>query len=398
MRFLIIIFLFLSLQFKAQVNFVGNPSFESYFNCTATNYVSVAKYWNSLDSIKLGASGEYLNTCYPYVPYNAGGFQYPRTGNAYIRATSYCNLPTCAFPYLRNYPKNRLLSNLVSGKTYCAKMHVNLTNTSPYSIGALGIYLSDASVDTIKYCMIPLTYLVPQVQNPISNFIGDTLNWIEISGTFTATGIEKYLVIGNFQTDIATTKTITRVGGGNFSEYYFDDVSVIDFNLPAYAGPDKNINLGDSAFIGRPPEIGLECTWSSGTTTVGTGGGIWVKPPIGTYSYIVTQNICGNIKTDTVNVNVSPSSISETTLFSNSIGIYPQPAKDLLNININYFYESSVEVKVFDVNGRVVIREQLIVNRGKAELSTAEFSNGVYILQIVNSKGVVANKRLIIAR
>ena len=97
-----------------------------------------------------------------------------------------------------------------------------------------------------------------------------------------ANGTEKYLVIGNFKTDAATTTSATGVSSGVWSEYFIDDVSVIDYNLLAYAGPDKNIFLGDSAFIGRPPEIGLECTWTTGTTTVGNGGGIWVKPPLGT--------------------------------------------------------------------------------------------------------------------
>ena len=175
-------------------------------------------------------------------------------------------------------------------------------------------------------------------------------------------------------------------------------MSVIDFNLPAYAGPDKNITLGDSAFIGRPPEVGLECVWSTGTTTVGTGGGLWVKPTTtGTFSYVVTQNICGNIKKDTVNVNIS-SGIDENMAFAQSISVYPQPAKDVVNISLSNYYEASVYLKISDVTGKLVGSSELIVRNGKTQLETTEIQNGVYILQITNGRQQTVSKRLVITR
>lgn len=387
------ILLFYSLSFKSQVNLVGNPSFEIFLNCSATNYVSIAKYWNSLDSAKLGAAGEYNNTCYPYVPINAGGFQYPKTGNAYLRTTEYCS--NC-LPNHRGYLKNRLLTTLTSGTVYCVKCFVNLNNASTYAIDKIGIYLSDASVDTVSYCMIPLTYLNPQIENTTGNILKDTLNWIEVSGTFTATGTEKYLVIGNFKSNAMTTFTPTGVAGGIFfADYYIDDVSVIDYNLLAYAGPDKNINLGDSAFIGRPPEIGLECTWTTGTTTVGTGGGIWVKPTsLGTYSYVVTQNICGNIKTDTVNVNVAPSLISEHTMFSQSIGLFPQPANDIVKLTFRNYSDEAIVIEVLDTNGKTVYSKNEYLRNNSTIIPTDNLSDGIYYLKIKNSKDQFATKKL----
>jgi hypothetical protein len=402
MRFLSVIFLFLSLCFKAQVNFVGNPSFEIFHSgCTGPNFVSKLKYWGSLDSSYAFGAGPMYHTCYSNVPYAGPGlYQSPKTGNSFIRTTFYCTTVTCTYNNSRIYPKNRMLTTLTSGATYCVKMWANLQNNSPYAIDALHVYFGDVSLDTIKYCMTPLTYLTPQITNTVG-IINDTLNWIEISETFVANGTEKYLVIGNFKTDAVTSgsSTPTGFGGGVWSEYMLDDVSVIDFNLPASAGPDKNIFLGDSAFIGRPPEIGLECTWSSGTVSVGTGGGLWVKPTSpGTYSYVVTQNICGNIKTDTVNVNVSPSSINENTLFSNSISIYPQPASELVTISLNYFYEKSIEVRVLDVNGKLVREGALGVRSGKAEIQISDLADGVYAIQLKNSSGQWAVKRLVVAR
>lgn len=404
MRSLFVIFLFLSLCFKAQVNYVGNPSFEVFHSgCTGVNYTSKLKYWGGIDSASVNTygGGSTYNYCYSNMPWHGpGSYQDSRTGKGIIRITNYCSTVTC-LPYSsRIYPKNRLLSTLTSGTTYCVKMWVNLQNDSRYATENLQMYFGDNTIDTIKYCNYPLTYLSPQITNTLG-VINDTLNWIEIKGTFIAVGNEKFLLIGNFDSDAttATTASATTLFSGVWSEYFIEDVSVIDFNLSASAGPDKNIFLGDSSFIGRPPEIGLECTWSSGTVSVGSGGGLWVKPTSpGTYSYVVTQNICGNIKTDTVNVNVSPSAINENTLFSNSIALYPQPAKDIVNISLNYFYERSIEVRVVDVNGKIVGEGALVVRSGLAQMLVSDLSDGVYVLELKNSSGLVARKRFVIAK
>ncbi|MBL7894670.1 MAG: T9SS type A sorting domain-containing protein [Bacteroidia bacterium] len=397
--YIIIILLVLKYyNLHSQVNYVGNPSFEQLYDCIAPNYVPKAKFWNCIDSVKPALAGENYNTCYPNVPLSGVTYQWPKTGNGFIRMTFYCTTVTCLYNNSRIYPKNRLVSSLTSGKTYCVKMHVNLQNTSPYAIDALQVLLADASIDTIKYVNTPLTYLTPQITNTLG-IINDTLNWIKVENTFVANGTEKYLVIGNFKPDAAVNTASTWVSSGVWSEYMIDDVSVIDFNLPAFAGPDKNINLGDSAFIGRPPEIGLECTWATGTTTIGTGGGLWVKPTsTGTFSYVVTQNICGNIKTDTVNVNVSPGLVSENELFANSISVYPQPAKDVVTISLSNYYESSIEIKIYDLNGRLIKSEEGIVKNGQVTFNTTELNNAVYSLQFINHTGQIANKRLVIAR
>lgn len=310
----------------------------------------------------------------------------------------YCTAPICS-SYKRTHARVKLRQSLTANSVYCAKMYVSLAEAGRYSIDGLQMYFDNGGLDTVSPCGKVISFVTAQVKNPLGTTINDTLNWIQVSGTFTATGNETYLTLGNFLTDAATTKSVTNSFQSTDINFYFiDDVSTIDYNLSAYAGPDKNINLGDSAFIGRPPEIGLECTWSSGTVTVGTGGGLWIKPiTIGTFSYVVTQNICGNIKTDTVNVNVSPSSISETELFSKNIILYPQPAKDLLSISLNSLY-NNIELKILDLNGKEIESKELSVTNGKTEHSLNNIANGVYILKITNSSFQTATKRLVISR
>src|SRR5574343_26137 len=156
---LLLALFFYSLVSLCQVNYVGNPSFEVFNTppCPAfTNYISDLKYWNSIDSLQKSAAGLTYNTCYPNLPYASGvTYQWPKSGNGIIRLQAYCTSATCTYTNSRLYPKNRLLTTLTLGKTYCVKMHVNLQNTAPYAIDMLQILLADATIDTIKYCRLP---------------------------------------------------------------------------------------------------------------------------------------------------------------------------------------------------------------------------------------------------
>src|SRR5262249_18836598 len=143
-------------------------------------------------------AGERLSELPPNatVPYTGYAFQWPKSGYSYFISTLY--LKSNASSINRGYPRNRLKQNLEIGKTYCVKFYCNITNQSTYGVDGLGAYFGDSNTDTITQCDKPITYLTPQVKNPNGNIITDTLNWVLITGTFTANGTEKYLILGNF--------------------------------------------------------------------------------------------------------------------------------------------------------------------------------------------------------
>lgn len=390
-RILIYLIIFVISKSVAQVNYVNNPSFEAMNSQTVTsNFTSNCYYWKALDSTKQNGIG----ACYWWDNMPGIGYCKARTGKNKIRQTFYCTPATCTYTNSRYYPRNTLKSTLSFGITYCVKMYVQRQEVCPYNMADFQIYFGDNSLDTTKYCTLPLTYLSPQITNTLG-IISDTANWVEVSGTFVANGTEKYLVLGCFKPDTNITRSPTGLAFGDWAEYFVDDVSVVDFNLPASAGPNKNINLGDSAFIGRPPEVGLECTWTSGSFTVGTGGGLWVKPTTpGTYSYVVTQNICGNIKTDTVNVNVSPSLISEHTLFGQSINLFPQPSNDIVKLTFRNYSEETISIEIQDTNGKTVYLKDEYLRNNFTIIRTDNLSDGIYYLKIKNSKDQFATKKL----
>jgi hypothetical protein len=72
-----------------------------------------------------------------------------------------------------------------------------------------------------------LNYILQVVNNP-ANLLLDTVNWMVVSGQFTAQGGEKFLTIGNFypnELSVVSYDTVVEQPG-NFAYYFIDDVTV----------------------------------------------------------------------------------------------------------------------------------------------------------------------------
>lgn len=407
-KFICFILLFNSLVCHTQiVNYVNNPSFEiDILSYPSAGLFNGAKFWGGIDSTS--CASYYLMGTPPIgtVPYGNFGFQFPRSGNNFLESSFYCN--TCP----RWYPRNRLKNNLIAGKLYCAKYHIVNTNFNRIAIDSYGIYFGDSSLDTITKCSIPLTYLNPQVVNQ-NGIITDTLNWIPISGTFVASGNEKYMVIGNFKSNAATNTlllnpTLTVMG----NDIYIDDVSLIEMELPAFAGRDTAIAPGDSIFLGREPDVGIDeaCMWyklptiiTPTTPALDTIAGFWIKP-VSNSTFVVRQQLwCSGVKWDTVVIHLNPVGFEKLKLISDELKLFPIPTQDELQLsiyNVEYFKEFQT-ISIHNNLG-VLIREEEI-NSNKIEnktitIKTDDLPSGVYSLQLKTHSNETISKRFVITR
>lgn len=424
MKKLGIIFIFISFISKAQVNLVLNPSFEDTLSYCLTKFgsnccpsgadlIMMSKYWSGPDTIQFrwappyatkpnGACcvPEFFSSCgtsYFSVP---GKYQPAKSGQAYAELATYMSVtltwqPGQTLVARRNYLKGRLKTPLTQGKEYCASFYFNLYNYSQWATDAIGMFISNTTaLDTAK-CYNPMTFFTPQVQYS-GGIMLDTLNWIKVENTFIATGGENYVVIGNFKSDANTNKTLTNFPNPNAlgAAYLIDDVSIIPTDLMAYAGPDKNILFGDSVFIGRPPEPGLNCVWSTGTTTIGTSSGIWVKPTI-TTTYVVQQSICGITKSDTVTVNVDYVGIKEVSAFHKDTEIRPNPNNGSFNVHFNNSNGLGAEINIIDLTGKIILKEfiQGSVSDYKINMNLHE---GYYLIKIKFPNGNINIHRVVV--
>jgi hypothetical protein len=370
----------LNLKLNAQ-NLVPNYSFEVYTSCpTSSSQVSFAVPWTGTNN-----STDYFNSCAPpcfiSVPcQNSISFQYAKTGDAFAGMWFLHGL----IDY-REYLQTKLLDTLLPSMCYKVSFFLNNHNSAKYAINNFGVYFS---TDTFTTVWNPAPY-IPQVLGFNNEIINDTLNWIEISGLYIANGGEEYITIGNFSDDANTDTLDTGNGTSSGGAYYFiDDVSVIPIDsiiggMPAYAGADTNVILGDSVFIGQKIS-NLNCNWydSNGDLIASNISGTTVNPTTSTY-FVVEQNLCGNITYDTVNVTVLPTSINEL-LNSSNMKVYPNPNNGTFTITHNLNGKNYV-LEIIDLMGKIVYGETLTTT--KQEIKTQQLNTGLYFVNFKSNTG-----------
>lgn len=374
----------INLKLNAQGNLIPNYSFENYISCPNSGaQIYLATPW-------IGSSGgggvEYYNSCGTLqfsVPYQGSlYYQLARTGNAYAGLFM---LNGYGGDY-REYLQVELIDSLESGKCYFVKFYVNLLNNIDLAVNNVGLYFSDSLFTTsTPWEIAPYS---PQILRFGNKPINDTVNWVEISGVHIANGGEKFISIGNFFNDINTDTIHTGTSIYNGAYYYIDDVSVIPIDsipggIPAYAGVDTDVTLGDSVFIGQQIS-NLNCNWydSNGVLIANNTSGIYVNPTTSTY-FVIEQNLCGNITYDTVYVTVLPTSINEL-LNSTKVGFYPNPNNGIFTIIHNLNGKNYV-LEIIDLMGKVVHQEMLTTT--KQEIKTKQLSTGFYFVNFKSNLG-----------
>ena len=126
-----------------------------------------------------------------------------------------------AYQKYSEYLQTALASPLTAGQKYDVSFRVKLANGSDRAVSGIGAYLSPVE---LHYRTSEHLQEKPQVAT--TTILENKQEWTEVSGTFTADGSEKFLVIGAFiNGGFQTSKVIE--GADNQRAYYFlDGVSV----------------------------------------------------------------------------------------------------------------------------------------------------------------------------
>jgi gliding motility-associated-like protein len=221
---LYIIFTFCHILCGYTQNLVPNHSFEEYSDCPWNeNQVHFAEPWTNPG----GASPDFFHECsndftssIVGVPQNWQGYQQAKTGLGYTGIFTYDQSWEG-----KEYIHVELLDTLEKDQLYEVKFYAVLSKGSGYAINSLGLYFSDEEINSFD---ISFPNFTPQV---ISNeFITDKEEWVEVIQCYRASGTEKFLTIGNFQTNGETELEEVFDSQSSFSThsyYYIDDISVI---------------------------------------------------------------------------------------------------------------------------------------------------------------------------
>lgn len=237
MKHLLLTFFLLPLTCLAQ-NLVPNPSFEEYSECPDEPFSQffLLEDWTNPTS----SSPDYFNSCVTDnvpdgfgVPTNFFGFQEARTGNAYV------GIRTMQETDVREYIQIELFNELVANQAYSVTFFVSNSENSQYASNDMGAYFSPQEVSQSSESNLPH---LPQVANdPIQNELDSQSEWIEVTQTYVAAGGEKFVVIGNFNTDAQTDTVHSNQNWTQIRSYhYIDDVSVSTWNDVGFGYEHEN--------------------------------------------------------------------------------------------------------------------------------------------------------------
>jgi len=373
---IVLILLVFCFKCSGQTNLVVNPSFELIDTCPySQDQLHFAQPWFK----PTPSTPDLYNTCGSAVscsvPSNWTGWQQPRTGNGYAGFAAYGCLDC------REYISAPLSDSLKFGHNYCVEFYVSLADASYWANNRIGLYISnfapinDGQIDTIT--------ALPQFFADTNQLFLDTINWVKVSGTYSAIGGEKYITIGNFFADNQTA-TIGNMGSFMWCYYYIDDVAVYEL-APFEAGDDRVICLNDSVQLGAVGRSGVTYSWSPSTGLSNSNIPNPKAAPEHTTTYILTQTECDAVLQDTVTIVVDRTCHAANTLFIPTVVFTTQP---LFVSGL----ESGSKIEVFDAQGKLVYRSFNYENNFHLQ----QLNAGVYIAVLSAPSGSVYSQKIVV--
>ncbi|MBK8347938.1 MAG: SusF/SusE family outer membrane protein [Saprospiraceae bacterium] len=121
---------------------------------------------------------------------------------------------------------------------------------------------------------------------------------------------------------------------------------------------------------------------------VGTQDGHNIECAAGTYKV--------DFKSDTGEYAFAEPSSTYDLLSSDVIKIFPNPAKDVLNVEINTdALKGLVNVTIFNIKGEQIKNQTMSVN-GNAKINISDLQAGNYVLRVANDKNIVSKSIIVI--
>ena len=140
-------------------------------------------------------------------------------------------------------------------------------------------------------------------------------------------------------------------------------------------------------------EIGL-IEGEGNTSTQMTYKWIDVNPMNGENYYRLTQT-----DYDGTSETFAPIAVRCETSPVDGYSVYPNPANEILNIDVELTYHqgNDVEIEIMDINGRIVQSQSTELDRGfnHLEVDISVFPSGVYMINFSNTKDYIKEARIV---
>jgi hypothetical protein len=146
-----------------------------------------------------------------------------------------------------------------------------------------------------------------------------------------------------------------------------------------FLGPDTSIILSDTLILESNAEY-ASYLWNTSETT---GSIEAIGNEAGEYNYwlrVADENGCSN--SDTIVVTVDrPDYIYEES-FAQAISIYPNPARDHINIKFANGNRSDVDIEIYSQSGSLVFKKSVSIENINEQVSLDRLPEAIYLIKI----------------
>ncbi|MEM7106265.1 MAG: T9SS type A sorting domain-containing protein [Bacteroidota bacterium] len=230
---------------------------------------------------------------------------------------------------------------------------------------------------------------------------GKNGNW-ELLNAYLVTSNEytdSCLPVGEYVYMVRTIKLETSPSGTyyNLSQGTFSES--VKIREDWLTNPDFNYSVeGRSVTFNNLTENATDFTWTFGDGTVSKEvNPIYKYTTYGNFIIgLEATNQCGSNMVEVQLDLIEPSQTKATTGLS-GFNIFPNPTSEYLNIHIYSNSESSYQVRVFDLDTRLM-KENVVAFQGNSTLYTLDIrdlSKGVYIIQVFDQNGKIGAKKFV---
>lgn len=163
---------------------------------------------------------------------------------------------------------------------------------------------------------------------------------------------------------------------------YFSIIFLLSVNLTMLGQVIKPNAILTSGFTGSNSSLGLSYT-------------------VGEISVKGLSN--GNIKlgqgfTSSAVQSTTVTAIQEADKELLQVKLYPNPASDLLFLDIENCKDPNIQISIYDISGKLISKETYVAQNNHIGINTQHWQTGSYLLQLSNSAGLTLGSYSIIKK
>ena len=154
---------------------------------------------------------------------------------------------------------------------------------------------------------------------------------------------------------------------------------------------------GQNNFTVIAPLEGVQYEWDFGNGITKTGTSVNFNfQQDGVYD-VVLKAVSTNGTSESLKQIVVANKMTDTSVLQEiELGVYPNPAKEILRVDLKNPAEGVITLEIKDISGHSVYLEKL-TNDGSShtDINIQNLKSGIYLLRVVNEKGVIGERKFI---